>query len=119
MTAGQRLQTLHARLIQQDIRRQMVLHQQRLQTLAVNLQQVIAMTMERRRARWMRASGRLLALSPLAVLERGYALVYDTHGVLVKGPEQLKAEDRLRLRFAHGEAKARVIQADEESAQKL
>lgn len=117
--AGQRLQTLHARLIQQDIRRQMVLHQQRLQTLAVNLQQVIAMTMERRRARWMRASGRLLALSPLAVLERGYALVYDTHGVLVKGPEQLKAEDRLRLRFAHGEAKACVIQADEESAQKL
>ena len=49
------------------------------------------------------------ALSPLAVLERGYALVYDGHDSLIKSSQSLDAGDLLRLRFAHGQAHAQVI----------
>ena len=48
-------------------RRDLVMHQKRLTTAALR-------TVERRRARWDRAAGRLHALSPLAVLGRGYAI---------------------------------------------
>jgi exodeoxyribonuclease VII large subunit len=48
-------------------RRDLVLHQRRLTTAALR-------TVERRRARWDRSAGRLHALSPLAVLGRGYAI---------------------------------------------
>jgi exodeoxyribonuclease VII large subunit len=74
--------------------------------------------MERRRTRWSRASDRLLALSPLAVLERGYALVYAETGAgpdagnLVKDASLLHAGDDLRVRFAKGRARTRVIETE-------
>ncbi len=116
-TAAQRTQLLHARLMQQDIRRQLALHQEHLRTLRTALLQAGNAPMEARRTRWHRAGDRLLALSPLAVLERGYALVYAGHegtsaGDLVKDATRLNAGDDLQIRFAHGHAHARVIETE-------
>ena len=113
-TAEHHVNLVRARLIQQDIRRQLALHQQRLRALETALLQAANVPMERRRTRWSRASDRLLALSPLAVLERGYALVYDAAGNLVKEAEHLHANDSLQLRFAHGRAKVRVTETEKE-----
>ena len=55
-----------------------------------------------------------MALSPLAVLERGYALVYSNTGHLIKDAEILHAEDDLQIRFARGRAHARVIETKKE-----
>jgi exodeoxyribonuclease VII large subunit len=53
--------------------------------------------------------GRALeALSPLAILERGYALVFDGAGELVKDAAQVKAGDEIRARVARGEIEATV-----------
>jgi exodeoxyribonuclease VII large subunit len=53
--------------------------------------------------------GRALeALSPLAILERGYALVFDGSSQLVKDSEQVSAGDEIRARVARGEIRARV-----------
>ncbi|MGD0570544.1 MAG: exodeoxyribonuclease VII large subunit [Candidatus Sulfotelmatobacter sp.] len=53
--------------------------------------------------------GRALeALSPLAILERGYALVFDGAGQLVKDAAQVKAGDEIRARVARGEIEAVV-----------
>lgn len=51
---------------------------------------------------------RLHSLSPLAVLERGYALVLDERGTLVRSSQQLKAGDRVRTRLSDGEFTSRV-----------
>ena len=111
-SVGHQINLVQARLMQQDIHRQMALHQQRLRALETALLQAANVPMERRRTRWSRATDRLLALSPLAVLERGYTLVYDASGNLVKEAEQLHANDPLQLRFAHGRAKARVTETE-------
>ncbi|MCC6650000.1 MAG: exodeoxyribonuclease VII large subunit [Candidatus Eisenbacteria bacterium] len=49
---------------------------------------------------------RLRALSPRAVLERGYTLVRAADGRLVRGADSLKTGDRITVEFARGEAGA-------------
>jgi exodeoxyribonuclease VII large subunit len=46
---------------------------------------------------------RVVALSPQATLERGYAVVQDASGAVVRDPAQVGAGDRLRIRVAAGE----------------
>lgn len=60
------------------------------------------------RSRFDRLSGQLTALSPLAILERGYALVFDAGGALVKDTRNLRTGDAVRTRVAHGEFVAEV-----------
>ena len=54
----------------------------------------------------------LEALSPLAILERGYALVFDDAGQLVKEASQVKAGDEISARVARGEIRAVVNEAE-------
>src|SRR5208337_2068627 len=44
----------------------------------------------------------LESLSPLAILERGYALVFDSEGKLLKDARQVKLGDEISARLAHG-----------------
>jgi exodeoxyribonuclease VII large subunit len=46
---------------------------------------------------------RVLALSPQATLDRGYAVVQDAEGSVVRDPADVAAGDRLRIRVAAGE----------------
>lgn len=49
----------------------------------------------------LRALDRMLtSLSPKRVLQRGYALVYDDMGQLIRSPEDLKDGDTLQIEFA-------------------
>jgi len=62
----------------------------------------------RRRSRLERLTSQMEALSPLAILERGYALVFDASGKLVKDATRVKAGEEIRARVAHGEIIADV-----------
>jgi exodeoxyribonuclease VII large subunit len=50
----------------------------------------------------------LQALSPVAILERGYALVFDSSGKLVKSTAQVETGDEISARLAQGTITARV-----------
>jgi exodeoxyribonuclease VII large subunit len=50
----------------------------------------------------------LESLSPLAILERGYALVFDSNGNLLKDASTVKAGDEIKARLANGEIHAAV-----------
>ena len=56
-----------------------------------------------------RQTASLEALSPVAILNRGYALVFDAKGQLVKDAARLEAGDQLSARLARGLVRARVI----------
>ena len=57
---------------------------------------------------FVRLASALDAMSPLRVLRRGYSLAEDGEGRTVKSAGQLKAGDRVRLRFADGGADCTV-----------
>ena len=61
-----------------------------------------------RRARLETMEGQISALSPVAILDRGYALVFDSNGRLLKDPVQVTQGERIRARLAKGEIAARV-----------
>ncbi|MFT4572648.1 MAG: exodeoxyribonuclease VII large subunit [Hyphomicrobiaceae bacterium] len=59
---------------------------------------------------------KLAALSPLAVLERGYSLVRKAAGdVVVRDARELSNGEELQLRFRRGSARATVVATEEES----
>ncbi|HET8996588.1 MAG TPA: exodeoxyribonuclease VII large subunit [Acetobacteraceae bacterium] len=60
-------------------------------------------TLREARARLDGAGGRLEAMSPLAVLQRGYVVVSDSAGHTLTNAEAVKPGARLRLRFCDGE----------------
>ncbi len=53
----------------------------------------------------------LEALSPRKILGRGYAIVRDEHGVLVKNGQSLNSGDRLSVELSQGGAEVAVLQA--------
>ena len=53
----------------------------------------------------------LEALSPLAILDRGYALVFDSSGKLLKDAAGVKPGEKIRARLAQGEILATVNKA--------
>ena len=61
-----------------------------------------------RKVRLDRIDTALHALSPMAILERGYALVFDASGALIKDAAQVHAGDKISARLAKGTVDAKV-----------
>ncbi len=62
----------------------------------------------RRRSHWERLHSNLQALSPKAILARGYALVFDVEGRLVKQAAELRSGEQIRAQLGDGEFTATV-----------
>jgi len=62
----------------------------------------------RHRSRLDQREHQLKALSPLAILERGYALVFDRSGTLIKSSAQVASGDEISARLSQGSLIARV-----------
>ncbi len=60
------------------------------------------------RVRAERLDTALRSLSPLAILDRGYALVFDSQGKLLKDVNSVAAGDEISARLAHGQLQATV-----------
>jgi len=67
-----------------------------------------------RRSRLERLTSQLEALSPVAILERGYALVFDSSGKLLKDSARVSAGDDVSARLARGHIIATVKQTSRE-----
>ena len=63
-------------------------------------------------SRFRLAAGALDALSPLAVLDRGYALAQDARGRLLRDASKVQIGDDLRLRLAKGSLRCSVEEID-------
>ncbi|MEG2900734.1 MAG: exodeoxyribonuclease VII large subunit, partial [Massilia sp.] len=63
-----------------------------------------------RRDALMGLAAQLELLNPQRTLERGYAIVRDGKGQIVRDPAQIHARDTLRIRLADGSAEVGVAQ---------
>lgn len=83
--------------------------QQRLDELSVDLLRRLQDRLRQRRDQLGQAAGRLHALSPLAVLDRGYSIMHKLpEETLVKDAESLNPNDLVRITLARGKAVCRV-----------
>jgi exodeoxyribonuclease VII large subunit len=81
----------------------------RLEALARALERTAGRHAERARSRLATVAGRLDSLSPLAVLARGYAIVWNVNArAIVRRADECAPGDRLRVRLGEGELAATV-----------
>ncbi len=78
---------------------------------AVALAAVMRNQLLQNRVRLERMSRALVSLSPLAILDRGYALVFDEAGQLVKDAALVQPGNAIMARVARGEIRAVVTKA--------
>jgi len=60
------------------------------------------------RVRSERLQTALQSLSPVAILDRGYALLFDSNGNLLKDADAVKIGDEVSARLAHGQIQAAI-----------
>jgi len=87
---------------------------QRLERLEHRLHQAMQTLAARHHDRLAHLSGALHALSPSATLQRGYSIVRNAAGNIVRDAAQLAVGDTLKLRFALGETSAVVADTQTE-----
>lgn len=111
-----RLETASAAVRHYDARRRLVAIRQQMESLAANLAAATRARLLAGRAMLDRRTASLEALSPLAILNRGYALVFDENGQLVKDAARLAPGDEMSARLARGLVRARVTGSERGSS---
>lgn len=86
-----------------------------LRELGGRLDTSMATRLERARSELGARASQVNALSPLAVLERGFAVARSSDGTIVRDAATLGVGDELQLRFARGSARAEVVEVDADS----
>ena len=111
MLAGRqrRLEVAAARILHYDFRQSLVMNRTRLEASRDALEHAIRFLTAGSRARLDQLSAQLDALSPVKILERGYALVFDSGGALLKDAAQVKPGETITARVARGSLRATVI----------
>ena len=83
-------------------------YSQRVDELLRQLQNYLRACVQHARQTFHSAAGRLNALSPLAILERGYSLTFTRDGKLVKDAGKIKTKETLVTRLARGLLESKV-----------
>ncbi len=91
-----------------DVRRMLSGIHQQLDARVAAIAAAIHSLLLQRRSQLEQLAGRLEALSPMAILDRGYALVFDASGKLLKDAAKVSAGDEISARLARGEIRATV-----------
>jgi exodeoxyribonuclease VII large subunit len=104
------LQKLEARLLRQDVSHRMRMVRERLAALDGRIERAQDFLLARACSRHASADGRLQTLSPLAVLNRGYALVFDANGVLIREAADAHDGGVITTRFSQSTLTSRVLE---------
>jgi exodeoxyribonuclease VII large subunit len=112
--SANRVASLTARVERQNPSVRLALARRRLERAEQSIGRLAATTVADRMRRLERASARLQALSPLAVLSRGYALVYGEGGQLLRDAAEVRPGQKIRARLAKGSLAAEVRSTETE-----
>ncbi len=117
--SNQRLTMLQARLHRQAPTVRVVAANRRLSQASLRIDRLAEKLVSRRRYRLERASLHLNALSPLAVLNRGYAIVYleqdGNPSSILRSAAETRPQQEIRARLAHGSVRATILETNPET----
>lgn len=103
---------LSATILRHDPRQRLAHARQHCAAGATRLDRAMERSLHTERARLQSLGARLHALSPLAVLDRGYALVLDEHGALIRSAHRVIPGQRVSTRMSDGAFTSRVESAE-------
>lgn len=103
-----RLETASATVRHYDLRRVLSGMRRELATGTSGMTSAVRANLLQQRSRLEQLSGQIAALSPLAILERGYALIFDAAGKLLKDARQVSRGDEVSATLAKGTMLATV-----------
>jgi exodeoxyribonuclease VII large subunit len=103
-----RWETISAAVRHYDLRLVLSGRRKELDSWTTALAAVTRNVLLQHRVRSERLQTALESLSPLAILDRGYALVFDAEGKLLKDASRVGIGDEISARLAHGEIQATV-----------
>lgn len=106
-----RLEVAAAGVRHHDLRRLFQGMQKDLQAISTQLPRAMRTLLFSRRARWEPLSAKLDGMSPLRILDRGYAVIFDPSGKLLTDASQVSVGDELKVQLAKGGLDARVLKA--------
>ena len=109
-----RVQEASARLARQDLAVRTGVARERLAALDARMARATTERLRFCRERETSLERELGALSPLAVLNRGYALVYDEQGTLIRTTMNIAEGQAIVIRLARGRLRTRVNNIEEE-----
>jgi exodeoxyribonuclease VII large subunit len=102
---------LTAAVLRHDPRQGLAEAREVLAACRTRLDRSLERALHRSVARLGALDARLNSLSPLAVLDRGYALVLDANGSLVRSTAQVASGDKVTTRISDGSFTSRVVSA--------
>lgn len=97
-----------AAVLRHDPRQSLAQARERLVSLSTRIDRSLDRTLRRAQVRLGSLDAQLNSLSPLAVLDRGYALVLAGDGTLVRSTAQLAPDTQVTTRLADGQFTSRV-----------
>jgi exodeoxyribonuclease VII large subunit len=103
-----RLESASAAVRHYDLRRILAGSRRELEAQAGTMVAAMRTSLLRSHSRLDQLASQLQALSPVAILERGYALVFDSKGGLLKDAAKVEAGDEISARLAKGVVTATV-----------
>jgi exodeoxyribonuclease VII large subunit len=107
-TQRQQWQELDSGLRRMDLRLRISDARRRQQTMTERLHTRLESLLRQSRSRIDSLTTQLSHLSPLNVLERGYAIVQDTSGRIIRSPDEVEAGSDIAIRLARGRLDAQV-----------
>jgi exodeoxyribonuclease VII large subunit len=105
---GRRLGAMSRALLRHEPTGLLARNRTRLETLGTGLRTGMQARLQKQRARLGATAARTQAMSPLAVLGRGYALCQDARGQLLRDATAASLGDLVRVRLARGELRCEV-----------
>ncbi len=115
----QRVDDLDFRLRGLDPRFRLAAAGRRLEALSAALGERVRLRLVRQRARLETVAAKLESLSPLGILERGYAIVQDPQGRVVKDALAAPVKTLVDIRLARGTLAARVTRSTPDGSWEL
>jgi exodeoxyribonuclease VII large subunit len=109
---------LTADVLHHEPRQMLARMRERLGVAITRLERSLERTLRRWAAQREALDGRLRSLSPLAVMERGYALVLSGDGTVIRSTTQLAPGDQIRTRLSDGEFRSTVNEVAQKKKRK-
>ena len=83
-----------------------------LSSLDREMENLLSRLLERKKSLLLQNTAKLEALSPLAVMTRGYSALFDEEGHSLKSAKDLNVDEKIGIRLSDGKALAQILEVE-------